>query len=145
MLYCCAELPTKPTGDDLHHAAAQKLAEIARKYKGHPVVRRNLRRTQPLYQHVSIARFIRKAPLSAVEFPNGAAPEDGGWACSFSRFLRWLLDAATIVASETFFTSTSAPIQYAAVEAFQPNPIIDQYLHDARRILRVILLTLHRN
>ena len=39
-----------------------------------------------------------------------------------------------VVASETF-TSTSAPIQYAAVRAFQENEELDQYLFQVRRIL----------
>jgi aspartate aminotransferase len=39
------------------------------------------------------------------------------------------------VASETF-TSTSAPIQYAAVRAFQADGELDGYLFQARRILR---------
>ena len=55
----------------------------------------------------------------------------------FPEELRWLLDAMAIVASETF-TSTSAPIQYAAVEAFRPHEEIDRYLRDAQRILRSV-------
>jgi aspartate aminotransferase len=39
------------------------------------------------------------------------------------------------VASETY-TSTSAPIQYAAVRAFQADGDLDRYLFQARRILR---------
>jgi aspartate aminotransferase len=42
-----------------------------------------------------------------------------------------------VVASETF-TSTSAPIQYAAVRAFQESEEIDQYLYQVRRILRSV-------
>jgi aspartate aminotransferase len=40
-----------------------------------------------------------------------------------------------VVASETF-TSTSAPIQYAAVRAFQGGIEIERYLFESRRILR---------
>lgn len=42
-----------------------------------------------------------------------------------------------VAASETF-TSTSAPIQYAAVRAFQESIEMDQYLYQVRRILRTI-------
>ena len=42
-----------------------------------------------------------------------------------------------IVASETY-TSTSAPIQYAAIAAFQDNPEIDVYLFHSRRILKAL-------
>jgi aspartate aminotransferase len=41
------------------------------------------------------------------------------------------------VASETF-TSTSAPIQHAAVAAFHGGPEIDEYLHHSRRILTAL-------
>jgi aspartate aminotransferase len=40
-----------------------------------------------------------------------------------------------VVASETF-TSTSAPIQYAACAAFREDDEIDEYLVQSRRILR---------
>jgi aspartate aminotransferase len=43
----------------------------------------------------------------------------------------------TAVASETY-TSTSAPIQYAAVKAFQQNADIDQYLEQSRKILAAL-------
>ena len=48
--------------------------------------------------------------------------------------LRWLLDAMAAVASETF-TSSSAPIQYAAIRAFEGGPDIDDYLDLSRRVL----------
>jgi len=46
-------------------------------------------------------------------------------------------DVMAIVARETF-TSTSAPIQYAAISAFQKREEIDQYLYQVKRILRSI-------
>jgi aspartate aminotransferase len=64
----------------------------------------------------------------------------GGWRLGlfvFPRCLHWLRDAMGAVASETF-TSTSAPIQYAAVRAFEEDPQIDRYLHDVRRVLRAL-------
>jgi aspartate aminotransferase len=64
----------------------------------------------------------------------------GGWRLGtflFPRELRWLLDAMTAVASETY-TTTSAPIQCAAVTAFQCGPEIDEYLGSARAILRAL-------
>jgi aspartate aminotransferase len=48
--------------------------------------------------------------------------------------MRWLLKAMTAVASETY-TSTSAPIQYAAVRAFRGGIEIERYLAQVRRIL----------
>jgi aspartate aminotransferase len=45
------------------------------------------------------------------------------------------------VASETY-TATSAPIQFAAISAFQESEAIDNYLYNSRRILRAIAKTL---
>jgi aspartate aminotransferase len=48
--------------------------------------------------------------------------------------MHWLLKAMAAVASETY-TATSAPIQYAAITAFNGNPEIDRYLTYSRKIL----------
>jgi aspartate aminotransferase len=64
----------------------------------------------------------------------------GGWRLGVfivPHAMRWLLDAMAAVASETF-TSTSAPIQYAAVRAFEGGPEIDAYLSDCQRILKAL-------
>lgn len=47
----------------------------------------------------------------------------------------WLLNAMSTVASETY-TSTSAPIQYAAIRAFEGGTEMKNYLAHSRRILR---------
>ena len=51
--------------------------------------------------------------------------------------MQWLIDAMTTVASETF-TSTSAPIQHAAVRAFKGGAEIEEYLRRCRIVLRVL-------
>jgi aspartate aminotransferase len=55
----------------------------------------------------------------------------------FPRPLRWLLDAIAAKGTETF-TSTCAPIQYAAIRAFQEGPEIDDYLKRSRRIVKAL-------
>ena len=47
-----------------------------------------------------------------------------------------------VAASETF-TSVSAPIQYAAIAAYEPHEEIAEYLCNSQRILRIILETFH--
>jgi aspartate aminotransferase len=62
----------------------------------------------------------------------------GGWRLglfSFPAELEWLCGAMAAIASETF-TSVSAPIQYAAVRAFEGGPEIDSYVMNCRAILR---------
>ncbi|KAA0235611.1 MAG: Aspartate aminotransferase [Acidimicrobiales bacterium] len=64
----------------------------------------------------------------------------GGWRLgtfTFPPAMGWLRDAMAAVASETY-TSTSAPIQYAAITAFEGGEEIEQYLKDVRRILKAL-------
>jgi len=64
----------------------------------------------------------------------------GGWRLGYLAApdeLRYLIDAMAAVASETF-TSVSAPIQYAAIRAFEPSPKIELYLQKSRAILKAL-------
>jgi aspartate aminotransferase len=48
-----------------------------------------------------------------------------------------------IIASETY-TATSAPIQHAAIAAFNGGDDIDEYLKQSRRVLKVVGEYMHR-
>lgn len=135
--------PANPTGTTYTTERLKKLAEVARKYKVILLADEIYGELHHTGQHVSIARFYPEGTIVSSGLSKWCGA--GGWRLGMFIFppsLRWLLDAMAVVASETF-TSTSAPIQYAAVEAFLPNPAIEQYLEDARRILRIIGRTLH--
>ncbi|MFC2164213.1 aminotransferase class I/II-fold pyridoxal phosphate-dependent enzyme [Acidobacteriota bacterium] len=70
----------------------------------------------------------------------------GGWRLGvfvFPDSLKWLLKAMSAVATETF-TSTSAPIQYAAIRAFKEGPDIEDYLNRSRRIVKYLGLEISR-
>jgi aspartate aminotransferase len=85
--------------------------------------------------HTSIARFYEEGTIVASGLSKWCGA--GGWrlgTMTFPAELRWLLEAMAVVASETY-SATSAPIQYAAVRAFQGGVEIEQYLQKARRIL----------
>jgi aspartate aminotransferase len=87
-------------------------------------------------RHVSIARFYPEGTIVSTGLSKWCGA--GGWRLGtfiFPPTLRWLQDAMAVAASETF-SSTCAPIQYAAVQAFQGGPEIDQYLRHTRRILK---------
>ena len=56
--------------------------------------------------------------------------------------LSWLRNAMATIASETF-TSVSAPIQMAAIKAFDGSPSIDEYVVKTRRILKGVGLYVH--
>jgi len=128
--------PSNPTGISYSEEQLKKIAEVARKY-------RVLVLSDEIYggvdfegNHKSIARY----------YPEGTIISDGlskwcgagGWrlgAFVFPRQLAWLAKAMAVVASETF-TSTSAPIQHAAVTAFQRHDEIEQYLRHSRQVLK---------
>ncbi|MCB9272709.1 MAG: aminotransferase class I/II-fold pyridoxal phosphate-dependent enzyme [Lewinellaceae bacterium] len=135
--------PSNPTGASYTAERLKKLAEVARKYKAILLSDEIYGELHHTGQHVSIARFYPEGTIISTGLSKWCGA--GGWrlgAFLFPPALRWLLDAMANVASETF-TSTSAPIQFAAVDAFQENPQISSYLDDARRILRIIGRTLH--
>jgi aspartate aminotransferase len=95
-------------------------------------------------KHTSIARFYEEGSIVASGLSKWCGA--GGWrlgTMTFPAQLRWLLEAMAVVASETF-SATSAPIQYAAVRAFQGGTEIDAYLHGARRILAAVCGTFQR-
>ncbi len=88
--------------------------------------------------HVSIARYYPEGTIMSSGLSKWCGA--GGWRLgtfSFPPDLKWLLDAMAVVASETY-TSVSAPIQYAAVQAFNGGIKIEEYLWHARRILSLL-------
>lgn len=95
-------------------------------------------------RHTSIARFYEEGTIVASGLSKWCGA--GGWrlgTMTFPTELRWLLEAMAVVASETY-SATSAPIQYAAVRAFQGGSEIETYLHGARRILDAVCGTFQR-
>ncbi len=128
--------PNNPTGCSYTEQQLEALATVARKY-------RIILLSDEIYgelnftgKHRSIARFYPEGTIIASGLSKWAGA--GGWrlgSFAFPSELRWLSDAMAVVASETF-TATSAPIQYAAVKAFQGGEEIERYLFNCRRILR---------
>ena len=129
--------PANPTGATYTTEQLKRLAEIARKYSVILLSDEIYGELHHLGQHVSIARFYPEGTIISSGLSKWCGA--GGWRLGFFVFpdpLAWLLEAMAVVASETF-TSTSAPIQYAAADAFRENPEIDRYLQNVQRILRI--------
>lgn len=131
--------PANPTGVSYPIDRLKKLAEVARKYGVILVSDEIYGLLHHQNQHVSVARYYPEGTIIS----NGLSKwcGAGGWRLGFFSFpsgLRWLRDAMAVVASETF-TATSAPIQHAAITAFNGGPFLDEYLHKVRRVLKVIL------
>jgi aspartate aminotransferase len=127
--------PNNPVGTSYSSGELAALAEVAARY-GLIVL------SDEIYgqlrfdgRHDTIASFYPDRTIISSGLSKWAGA--GGWRLGTFLFppeLRWLLDAMSVVASETF-TTTSAPIQYAAIDAYQGGQEIDKYLSDARRIL----------
>lgn len=130
--------PANPTGRTYSVEELKTLAEVARE---HEVILLSDEIYGELHyegQHVSIAKFYPEGTIISSGLSKWCGA--GGWRLGtfiFPSNLRKLLNALSVVASETY-TSTSAPIQYAAVRAFQGGIFIERYLWNARRVLKTL-------
>lgn len=135
--------PSNPTGSTYSAEELKKLAAVARKY-------RIILLSDEIYgelhfegKHVSIARFYPEGTIISSGLSKWCGA--GGWRLgtfTFPPSLSWLLEAMASMASETF-TSTSAPIQHAAVTAFRGSISIERYLWNSRKILKSLGLNIH--
>jgi aspartate aminotransferase len=130
--------PSNPTGTTYTIEKLRELADVARKYKVILISDEIYGMIHHQGKHVSIARFYPEGTIISSGLSKWCGA--GGWRLgtfTFPPALRWLQDAMAIVASETY-TATSAPIQYAAIEAFRENQEIDNYLRLSRKILKFL-------
>jgi aspartate aminotransferase len=130
--------PNNPSGMSAARPALRKLATVARRYGVLLLSDEIYGETQFDGGHLSIASYYPEGTIISSGLSKWCGA--GGWRLgtfTFPPALHWLLEAMAVVASETF-TSVSAPIQYAAVSAFQGGPEIVSYLHHSRRILRAV-------
>jgi aspartate aminotransferase len=136
--------PNNPTGGTYSAEQLEKLADVARKYKIVMLSDEIYGETNHTGDHVSIAKFYPEGTIISSGLSKWCGA--GGWRLglfAFPESLEWLLSSMASVASETF-TSTSAPIQYAAVRAFRLGIDIERYLWNSRKILRQLGGLIHR-
>jgi aspartate aminotransferase len=130
--------PSNPTGYTYPLEQLKELAQVARKYGVILVSDEIYGLLQFDSRHVSLACYYPEGTIISSGLSKWCGA--GGWRLgtfSFPPQLSWLGDAMSIVASETY-TATSAPIQYAAITAFNGGDDIDEYLVNARRILKAM-------
>lgn len=130
--------PANPTGRTYTTEELRKLADVARENQVIVLSDEIYGELHHEGMHVSIARFYPEGTIISGGLSKWCGA--GGWRLGtfvFPPNLRKLLNSLAVVASETY-TSTSAPIQYAAVRAFQGGIIIERYLCNTRRILRAL-------
>lgn len=130
--------PCNPTGRTYSGSELQAIADVARKHKLIILSDEIYGETHHLGEHMSISRWYPEGTIISSGLSKWCGA--GGWRLgtfTFPRELHWLLQAMASVASETY-TSTSAPIQYAAVRAFNGGSDIEQYLSRCRRVLSAL-------
>lgn len=136
--------PGNPTGVAYDRRQLEAIAAVARRYRVLVLSDEIYSGTRFDGAHQSIARYYPEGTIIS----NGLSKwcGAGGWrlgAFAFPEELSWLLEGMATVASETF-TSTSAPIQYAAVAGFGDSPEMDAYLDRSRRVLAALAGFFHR-
>jgi aspartate aminotransferase len=127
--------PNNPVGTSYSPDELAALAEVAARYDLIVLSDEIYGQLRFDGKHDTIASYCPERTIISSGLSKWAGA--GGWRLGtflFPPALRWLLDAMSVVASETF-TTTSAPIQYAAIHAYQGGQEIDSYLSNARRIL----------
>jgi aspartate aminotransferase len=135
--------PANPTGTTYSTRQLEKIAKIARKYRVILLSDEIYGELHHSGRHVSVARYYPEGTIVSTGLSKWCGA--GGWRLGMFLFpdnLRWLLEAMSVVASETY-TSTSAPVQYAAITAFEAHPLVEEQLHHSRRILRALGLHLY--
>ena len=127
--------PSNPTGGTYRVDDLKELAKVARRYRLVLLSDEIYGELHHKGQHVSIARYYPEGTIISSGLSKWCGA--GGWRLGtfcFPDRMRWLLDAMAAAASETF-TSTSAPIQFAAVRAMNGGIEIDTYLSRSRKVL----------
>jgi aspartate aminotransferase len=130
--------PSNPTGQTYTDRQLREIARVAREHRLVILSDEIYGELHHQGTHVSIARYYANGTIISGGLSKWCGA--GGWRLgtfTFPNRLRWLLDAMASVASETY-TSTSAPIQYAAVRAFRGGIEMERYLWRTRRVLKAL-------
>ena len=130
--------PSNPTGATYTIDQLQAISDVARKYKLLVISDEIYGELTHNGDHRSLTEFYPEGTIVSSGLSKWCGA--GGWRLgtfTFPKELRWLSDAMAVVASETF-TATSAPIQYAAVKAFEFGHNIEMYVSHSRIILQYI-------
>lgn len=130
--------PNNPTGVTYTVDELRSIAEVGRRFSMVVLSDEIYGQLHHEAAHASIARFYPEGTIVSSGLSKWCGA--GGWRLGtfcFPAELDWLREALAAAASETF-TSVSAPIQYAAVTAFQCGIEVERYLQHARRILAAL-------
>ena len=130
--------PHNPTGLQYRAEDLQQIAIIARRHGALVLSDEIYAELHHKGQHASIARWYSEGTILSTGLSKWTGA--GGWrlgAFVFPEELRGIEEAMARVASETY-TSTSAPVQHAAIVAFAGDPEVERYLVNVRRVLSLV-------
>lgn len=130
--------PNNPSGACFSEQELQAIAKIARKHNIIVLSDEIYSSLNYDKQHTSLARYYPEGTIisNGISKWSGA----GGWRLGFMAVpteLQEVLDGMVVIASETY-TSVSAPIQYAAIKAFEESNDINQYIDTTRQIMQFV-------
>ncbi len=127
--------PGNPDGVTFSEENLKKIADLAREHHIFILSDEIYGQIHHEGKHTSIGKYYPEGTIISSGLSKWCGA--GGWRLgtfTFPKSLKWLVDKMAIVASETY-TSVSAPIQYAAIQAFKGGSEIEEYLWHVRRIL----------
>jgi len=128
--------PNNPSGLTYSANELEEIAKVARKNKILILSDEIYAEVNFTGSHNSIAKYYPQGTIISSGLSKWCGA--GGWRLGTFAFppeLKWLLTAMSIIASETY-TSVSAPIQYAAITAFNGGDEIEKYLLKSRLVLK---------
>lgn len=128
--------PSNPSGTTYSRAELAAIADVAREHRMLILSDEIYGKVHHAGEHHSLVPLLPEQTI----FSSGLSKwcGAGGWRVGVFVFppkLGWLRKAMAAVATETF-TSTCAPVQFAAVTAFNRNPELVDYLERSRVILK---------
>lgn len=130
--------PSNPTGLTYRAEELRELAQVAQRHELLVLSDEVYGELHHKGQHTSIARHYPEGTILSTGLSKWVGA--GGWRLGclvFPDQLHGLLDAVAGVAAETF-SSTSMPIQRAAVVAFEGGEDVERYLMQVRRVLAAL-------
>ena len=130
--------PNNPTGTSYSLSQLKPLADVCRKHNILVIADEIYGELHHKSPRISLSKFYPEGTIISEGLSKWCGA--GGWRLgtfTFPKNYHWLQDAMATIASETY-SAVSAPIQYAAVEAFNGNEEISDYLQHSQSILDAI-------
>jgi len=130
--------PGNPDGVDFAEKDLMEIAELAREHHLYILSDEIYGQLNHEGKHISIGRFYPEGTIISSGLSKWCGA--GGWRLGTFTFpdeLNWVCEKMAVVASETY-TSVSAPIQFAAIQAFKGGTEIEEYLWHVRKILSTL-------